>query len=109
MSADVDFVAGVVKALVDLPDAVSIERTVDDMGVLLTLKVDKSDMGKIIGKKGRIISAIRTLLGALGMKLRARINLKVWEPEGSRNESNYDSNANFSSTNEDPTNVSDLV
>ncbi len=109
MSADVDFVKAVVTALVDFPEAVEVERAIDEMGVLLTLKVDKRDMGKIIGKKGRIISAVRVLLGALGMKLKARINLKVWEPEkenGSSYSSNYESN---SAGNQDPTDVSDLV
>lgn len=86
MDQDQAFLEYVVKALVDAPDAVVINRTVDEMGVLLTLTVDAGDMGKIIGKDGNIAKAIRTLLRVVGMKHNARVNLKVNEPVGGKRE-----------------------
>lgn len=80
---DQAFVEYVVKALVDQPDKVEIKRTVDERGVLLELKVDPTDMGKIIGKSGATAKSIRTLLRVLGAKDDARYNLKIVEPEGS--------------------------
>jgi len=76
------FLDYVVKALVDKPEKVTIVRTVDEMGVLLSLTVDPEDMGKIIGRQGNTAKAIRTLLRVVGMKHEARVNLKVNEPEG---------------------------
>lgn len=86
MEQDHQFLEFVVKALVDTPDAVVIVRSVDEMGVLLTLTVDASDMGKIIGREGNIAKAIRTLLRVVGMKHNARVNLKVNEPVGGKHE-----------------------
>ena len=77
-----DFLEYVVKALVDEPAAVKIERRVDEMGVLLTLKVASVDMGKVIGRDGNTAKAIRTLLRVVGIKNKARVNLKIEEPEG---------------------------
>lgn len=79
---DVSFLEYVVKALVDSPNDVKIDRTVDEMGVLLTLSVNPSDMGKIIGRMGNTAKAIRILLRVVGMKNNARVNLKINEPEG---------------------------
>lgn len=79
---DKDFLEYVVRALVDNPDAVKVDRKVDEMGVLLTLDVDSKDMGKIIGRSGNTAKAIRTLLRVVGMKHNARVNLKINEPEG---------------------------
>jgi predicted RNA-binding protein YlqC (UPF0109 family) len=80
--ADKIFLEYVVKALVDNPNDVVIERTVDEMGVLITLTVNPADMGKIIGRMGNTAKAIRTLLRIIGMKNNARVNLKINEPEG---------------------------
>lgn len=82
--ADAEFLEYVVKALVDEPDAVKVDRKVDEMGVLLTLKVSAPDMGKIIGRAGNTAKAIRSLLRVVGMKNNARVNLKIEEPEGGR-------------------------
>ena len=79
---DTEFLEFVVKALVDNPDSVTIDRTIDEMGVLLSLSVHKDDMAQIIGKSGRTASAIRTLLRVVGMKNNSRVNLKINEPEG---------------------------
>lgn len=83
MERDQQFLEYVVKALVDNPDDVKIGRTVDEMGVLLTLSVNKDDMGKVIGRSGQTAKAIRTVLRVVGMKNDARVNLKIEEPEGS--------------------------
>ncbi|KKS28356.1 MAG: hypothetical protein UU89_C0038G0003 [Parcubacteria group bacterium GW2011_GWC2_42_11] len=81
MEFDQKFLEYVVKGLVDTPDAVKVQRTVDEMGVLLTLDVDAADMGKIIGRSGNTAKAIRTLLRVVGMKNNSRVNLKINEPE----------------------------
>lgn len=82
MERDQQFLEQLVKALVDHPESVRINRTVDEMGVLLTLDVHAEDMGKIIGRSGNTAKAIRTLLRVVGMKNDARVNLKINEPEG---------------------------
>ena len=84
MERDQQFLEYVVKALVDNPSDVKINRTVDEMGVLLTLSVNKDDMGKVIGRSGATAKAIRTVLRVVGMKNDARVNLKIEEPEGSQ-------------------------
>lgn len=80
--SDKEFLEMLVKALVDHPEDVVVNRSVDEMGVLLTLTVNQSDMGKIIGRQGNSAKAIRTLLRVVGMKNNARVNLKINEPEG---------------------------
>lgn len=80
---DQEFVEYIVKSLVDNPDKVKAARTVDEMGVLITLDVDPADMGQIIGRQGQTAKAIRTLLKVVGAKNNARVNLKINEPEGS--------------------------
>lgn len=79
---DKEFLEMLVRALVDNPDDVKIDRSVDEMGVLLTLSINQSDMGKIIGRSGNTAKAIRTLLRVVGMKNNARVNLKINEPAG---------------------------
>lgn len=82
MESDQKFLQDLVTALVDHPESVKISRTVDEMGVLLTLDVHAEDMGKVIGRSGNTAKAIRTLLRVVGMKHNARVNLKINEPEG---------------------------
>ena len=84
MDHDVLFLKQVVTSLVDNPDDVKINRTVDEMGVLITLDVNPADMGKVIGRSGNTAKAIRTLLRVVGMKNNARVNLKINEPEGGK-------------------------
>jgi predicted RNA-binding protein YlqC (UPF0109 family) len=84
MEQDLAFLDFVVKALVDKPEAVETSRTVDEMGVLLTLTVHPDDMGKIIGKDGNTAKSLRTLLRVVGMKHNARVNLKINEPAGGK-------------------------
>jgi len=83
MEKDQKFVEDVIKAIVDSPDKVTTERTIDERGVLIKLEVDPTDMGKVIGKDGKTAKAVRTLLRVLGAKNNARVNLKIVEPEGS--------------------------
>jgi len=82
MERDAQFVEMVVKELVENPTDVKVERTVDEMGVLVTLWVNPADMGKVIGKEGRTAKAIRTLLRVIGAKSNAHVTLKIAEPEG---------------------------
>jgi uncharacterized protein len=81
---DQDFLDYVVKALVDNPDDVKVDRKVDEMGVLLTLHVNPENMGQVIGRSGNTAKALRTLLRVVGMKHNARVTLKIDEPEGGR-------------------------
>ena len=80
MEQDQQFLEYVIKALVDHPEEVKVKRTVDEMGVLLTLAVNKEDMGKVIGRSGATAKAIRTVLRVVGMKNDARVNLKIEDP-----------------------------
>jgi len=81
---DQEFVENLVKALVANPDYVKVDRKVDEMGVLLTLRVNSEDMGTIIGREGSTAKAIRTLTRIVGLRNDARVNLKIEEPEGGR-------------------------
>jgi uncharacterized protein len=76
-SIDQQFIDFVVRSLVNHPDAVKIERTIDEKGVLLELTVDPEDLGRVIGKRGATAQSLRTLLRALGTKNDARYNLKI--------------------------------
>jgi len=79
---DKNFLEFIVKALVDHPADVKVDRKVDEMGVLLSLKVNPEDMGQIIGKQGSTARAIRNLVRIIGLKNQARVNLKIEEPAG---------------------------
>lgn len=81
---DQEFIEYVVKMLVDNPNDVTTDRTVDEMGVLITLKVNPEDLGQVIGRQGQTAKAVRTLLRVVGAKNHARVNLKIYEPEGYR-------------------------
>src|SRR4051812_46516665 len=74
---DQQFIEYVVKSLVGKPDAVKIDRRIDEKGVLLELTVDPEDLGRVIGKRGATAQSLRTLLRALGTKNDARYNLKI--------------------------------
>lgn len=80
---DMEFLEYLVKAIVDHPDDVQVDRKVDEMGVLLSLKVHKEDMGVVVGRQGQTAKSIRSLLRIVGIKNNARVNLKIEEPEGS--------------------------
>ncbi|HUQ30008.1 MAG TPA: KH domain-containing protein [Candidatus Paceibacterota bacterium] len=87
MEPEQQFLEYIVKSIVDHPDDVQVVRTVDNMGVLLTLTVHPEDMGRVIGKEGKMAQlALRPLLHAVGMKHNARVNLKINEPAGGKRE-----------------------
>lgn len=77
---DVQFLEYLIKAMVDHPTDVRINRAIDELGVLLTLDVNPDDMRQIIGREGNTAKAIRTLLRIVGMKSGERVNLKINEP-----------------------------
>ncbi|KPJ57247.1 hypothetical protein AMJ49_01405 [Parcubacteria bacterium DG_74_2] len=78
---DEQFLEFIVTTLADHPEDVKITRGVDEMGVLLSLKVHPEDMGQIIGKGGSTVRAIRHLVRIVGLRNHARVNLKIEEPE----------------------------
>ena len=80
---DIKLLQTIIEAIVSKPEAVKVERKVDEMGVLLELSIDPADMGTVIGKEGKTAKALRTILRAFGAKNQARLNLKIIEPEGS--------------------------
>jgi uncharacterized protein len=81
-TADQEFLEYLVKSLVDHPEDVKVDRKVDEMGVLLSLRVNPQDMGQVVGRQGMTAKAIRSLLRIVGVKNNARVNLKIEEPEG---------------------------
>lgn len=87
---DQEFLEFVIKGLVEHPEDVKIGRSVDEMGVLLTLDLNPDDMGKVIGRSGNTAKAIRTLLRVVGMKHNARVNLKINEPAGGMRGTGWD-------------------
>ena len=111
---DQQFVEYIVKTLVNNPDKVSIDRAIDEKGVLLSLSVDPEDVGRVIGRRGATAQSIRTLLRALGTKNDARYNLKIvntddngnvettGEPTAARTVEDYDENSNDSNLTKNP-------
>ncbi len=77
-----DYLAQLIQPLLNKPEGAKIEQSNDDMGVLLTLTVDKADMGSVIGRGGETAKCIRHLLRIAGLKHGARISLKITEPDG---------------------------
>ena len=78
----IDLVSGMAKALVDLPDEVSVQSASDNDGTVLSLRVAPADLGKVIGKQGRTARSIRTILGAASMKAQHRFSLDIQRVEG---------------------------
>lgn len=105
---DQEFLEFIVKSIVNQPDAVQVERKVDEMGVLLTLKVAQEDMGYVIGRKGQTAQAIRTLLKIVGTKNSARVNLKIFDPEGGQRHSQREGVRNDRREDVDTSSVDDL-
>ncbi len=106
---DQEFVEYIVRGIVNHPEDVTTERIVDERGVLITLHINQEDMGYVIGRQGQTARSIRTLLKIVGAKNNARVNLKIYEPEGSRpprRERTEDSGS--SSVDENPSDTSSL-
>lgn len=115
MSSTIDqqFVEYIVKSLVSNPDAVQVERRIDEKGVLLELTVDAEDLGRVIGKRGATAQSLRTLLRALGTKNDARYNLKIvdvgGQGGGSRSFSQSSSSDDDATQGDDQDTTSDVV
>lgn len=77
---DTELVIMIAQSLVDMPDKVSVSTIEADQSTVFELKVDKSDIGKVIGKQGRTAEAIRTILSAAGAKHKRRLVLEILEP-----------------------------
>jgi len=97
-SIDQQFVEFIVKSLVSNPDSVSVERRIDEKGVLLELTVDPEDLGRVIGKRGATAQSLRTLLRALGTKNDARYNLKIVDNGTPADSDDYQSNSSSSNS-----------
>jgi predicted RNA-binding protein YlqC (UPF0109 family) len=78
-----EFLQFVLDAIVDDRDEMKIEGRIDDLGVLLTVQVSERDMGKLIGKGGQTVKALRTLIRVIGGNENQRVNIKILEPEHS--------------------------
>ena len=74
-----DLVEAIAKALVDKPDQVQVRAVDGEQVTVLELRVDPTDLGKVIGRQGRTAKSIRTILGAAGMKLHKRFTLEILE------------------------------
>ncbi len=75
-----EILENILKAIVNHPDEVKIQRIIDEMGVLLKIKVHPQDMGLILGRKGENIKSIKNIIRSIGIKNHARVNLKIEEP-----------------------------
>ena len=100
-SIDQQFIEYIVKSLVGNPDAVKVERRIDEKGVLLELTVDPEDLGRVIGKRGSTAQSLRSLLRALGTKNDARYNLKIVDVDRPEGERNHSSSAAASTSDDD--------
>lgn len=98
---DQEFLEYVIKSIVAQPEKVSVDRIVDERGVLLTLTTAPEDMGYVIGRKGQTAQSVRTLLKIVGAKNNARVNLKINEPEGSTHSFNRPAREDRPERNED--------
>src|ERR1044071_8802366 len=96
---DQQFIEYIVKSLVGYPDEVTVERLIDEKGVLLTLTVHPDDLGRVIGKRGVTAQSLRTLLRALGTKNDARYNLKIVNNDDERE--NYTVSSDSATPNDD--------
>lgn len=76
-----EFIKTVLSMLVEDKDQLVVDAKLDELGVLITVKVSDRDMGKLIGKSGQTIKSVRTLLRVIGGASNQRVNLKVLEPE----------------------------
>lgn len=111
---DQQFVEYIVKSLVGHSDDVTVDRIIDEKGVLLTLTVHPDDLGRVIGKRGVTAQSLRTLLRAFGTKNDARYNLKIVNNDDDREnftatDEGQNSQPVKNSTDEDVENESDLA
>ncbi len=82
---DREYLEVIIKGLVGSPDEVKVERSADDMGILLSVSVAKMDMGRVIGKEGQVAKSIRTILNSFGYNAKEKVSVKILEPALSSN------------------------
>jgi hypothetical protein len=75
----VELITAIARSLVDKPQEVSVGATSNETGTVLRLRVDPTDVGKVIGKQGRTARSLRTILGAVSVKLHHRYSLEIIE------------------------------
>lgn len=85
MEQDQSILESILKAIVNRPEEVKIARSVDELGVLLSVKLGEGDAGVVIGKEGRAIKAIRSVMNLIGYKNRAHVNVRLDVPDVRRN------------------------
>ncbi len=78
--SDVEYVSSIISGIISNQKELRVERTIDEMGVLITVSVSRSDMGRVIGKEGSTAKAIRTLANAYGYSANEKIHVKILEP-----------------------------
>lgn len=79
-----DYLDSIVRPILTKPEAFTVTKSADDMGILLTVSLAKEDMGNIIGKSGQNILSIRRIVGMYGMQHNAKISIKINEPIGGK-------------------------
>jgi predicted RNA-binding protein YlqC (UPF0109 family) len=77
-----EFIAYLVKNLVNLPEKVDVREIAEEGGLLLEIRVAPEDVGKVVGRKGNVIRSLRTLAMTIGARMGTRVNLEVIQPEG---------------------------
>lgn len=85
MEQDQEILESILTAIVNHPEQVRVTRNVDELGVLLSVKLGEGDAGVVIGKEGRAIKAIRSVMNLVGYKNRAHINVRLDVPDMPRN------------------------
>jgi len=75
-----EFVAYIVKNMVNKPESVDIRSTEGQNGLLIEIRVAPEDVGKIVGRQGHVIRSLRTLAGTIGARLGRRIHLEIIQP-----------------------------
>lgn len=78
--SEVEFLASILRGIVMKADSIRITKTTDEMGVLLSVSVDKQDMGKVIGKAGETAKCLRNIVGSYGAKHGIKLSVKILEP-----------------------------
>ncbi len=85
MEQDQNLLETILKAIVNHPEQVQVTRHVDEMGVLLSAKLGEGDAGVVIGKEGRAIKAIRSVMNLVGRRSKARVSVRLDVPDMPRN------------------------
>jgi hypothetical protein len=80
MEKDQQFLESMLREIVEHPNEAEVKREVDDLGILLTIKVNKSDMGLVIGKRGINANAIKLIMKLIGYRNNNHISIKIEEP-----------------------------